>query len=68
MRIEALKVGDIVQCPADPFSGTLAFLGKIERVGTERSKNIHGTEYVWAHVRGPLHSSVWPSNRLGWSL
>lgn len=56
-------VGKIVKCPPD--RGDARYSGKITQVGTEVHKNIRGVEYVWVTVKGPYHSSVWPSNRLG---
>lgn len=62
-KAQALKVGNVVHCPTD--RGEPAFYGKVEWVGGSVAKNIYGAEYIWVNVRGPHHTSCWPSNRLG---
>ncbi len=62
-RAKGLKSGDRVNCPAD--RGDLAFEGKVTVVGVQESLDSKGNPYIWITVKGPHHSSTWPSNRLG---
>lgn len=64
MRIDQLKVGHSVRCPAD--RGEPGFTGKIVGFSTQENKTSTGITYVWVEVQGPHHKSVWPSNRLGY--
>ena len=62
-KAKKLKVGDSVRCPAD--HGNSAYCGKVTFIQpTLVNKNHVGEDYLWVHVKGPNHVSVWPSNRL----
>jgi hypothetical protein len=64
MKIEQakqLQIGAIVHCPAD--RGDPGYTGKVTFVGVEVYET-HGKEYIWISVKGPHHTSTWPSNRL----
>ena len=64
MKIDDLRVGARVHCPAD--RNDPAFTGRVVSFGSDVSKTLNGTEYVWVTVQtAMLHKSVWPSNRLG---
>jgi len=63
-KAKALKVGDIVHCPAD--RGELAHSGRVEHVGETECTHMCGKPFIWITVRPRnSHASVWPSNRLG---
>lgn len=63
-KARALKVGDTVHCPAD--RGASAYSGKVEHIGQAEAQDLQGRAYLWITVGRPsMHSSVWPSNRLG---
>lgn len=59
----ALKVGDVVRCPAD--RGTPAYIGPITHISGNVATHM-GKEFIWVTVAdGHGHRHVWPSNRLG---
>lgn len=63
-KARALKPGAIVHCPAD--RGQPAYSGKVEHIGQAEARDLQGRAYLWITVGRPgMHSSVWPSNRLG---
>lgn len=64
-RAKTLVIGQNVSFPEDMEKP--AGSGKIESIGTEIQKNIHGKEYIWVSVKdnASFATSVWPTNRLG---
>lgn len=62
-KAKQLKIGQIVYCPAD--RGDAAYAGRVEFIDAGENKTSTGEKYIWVHVRGPHHATVWPSNRLG---
>lgn len=61
-QAQALKVGDVVRCPAE--RGDPGYTGTVEHVGTHVTDR--PVPFVWVVVRRTgAHASSWPSNRLG---
>jgi hypothetical protein len=62
-RALQLKAGDKVYCPPD--RGDKSFIGEVKEPFTGAiHANSTGEQYVWVSVKGPHHTSTWPSNRL----
>lgn len=58
-----LKVGDIVNCPAD--RGDAAYTGKVEHINaTEQTHPCVDGPFLWVTVRNRNRNTVWPSNRI----
>lgn len=65
MDIGKLRIGMLVQCPAD--RGEHAYQGKVESFGQYMHLQSSGSAYVWVTVRrrdGAKTAHVWPSNRI----
>jgi hypothetical protein len=62
-KAKSLKKGMIVHCPPDRVIP--GHTGTVEHIGADVYRNLQGADYIWITVKGPHHSSVWPSNRLG---
>lgn len=66
IREPRVKVGDIVQCPADRGSGP--YRGRVTFVESPPATHL-GRVFYWVHVKDIEgawgHTSVWPDHRLG---
>lgn len=60
------KINDSVDCPPD--RGNAGYRGVVTGVGYNVHTNSLGIKYVWCDVKGPEHTSVWPSHRLGYHI
>lgn len=70
MRLEQarkLRNGQQVHVPAD--RGQPGYVGIVDqddcRTALEHRAS-NGARFIWVKVKGARHSSIWPSNRLGY--